>query len=138
MSIVNAIVKIAARPLPKAVSPRANATADYIVAGSFFVMAAVFWKRNKRASIGSLVCGGALLGGALLTDYPGGVRRAIGYPLHVSMDQGLAALAESMPGFMRFEDAAERHFFTIQSAAMMAIASLSDTQAAPRGWLSAA
>ena len=70
---------------------------DYAVAGSFLLMGALFWKRNRRAAIGSLLCGGATAAVSLLTDYPGGVRKVISYPMHGQIDTGLIAMTAAMP-----------------------------------------
>jgi hypothetical protein len=46
MPMLNSLVKVAAKPLPRIVSPEARAAVDYIVVGSFLAAADWFWRRN--------------------------------------------------------------------------------------------
>ena len=75
MALLQKGVALAAGRMPKMISPRVHSALDYAVAGSFLLMGALFWKRNRRAAIGSLLCGGATAAVSLLTDYPGGARK---------------------------------------------------------------
>ena len=70
-------LQMAAGRLPKVIKPQPHAIVDYAVAGSFMLMGALSWRRNKRAAVGSLICGGATAVNSLLTDYPGGMLRVI-------------------------------------------------------------
>jgi hypothetical protein len=79
MPILNSLVRMAMKPLPHMISPRAHAIFDYVAAGSMFASAAWLWPRNKRASVAPLICAGTELGVGMLTDYPGG--REESYPL---------------------------------------------------------
>ncbi len=118
MAVLNNVVKMAAKPLPNIISPQGHAVIDYLIAGAFLATAGLFWRRNKRAAVSSLVCAGANLGVALLTDYPGGVRRAIPFKTRQKLDLGLAAMTAAMPEFLNFKDEPERKFFTAQSVVM--------------------
>ncbi len=126
MPILNSVAKAVAKPLPKVISPKGHAIADYMTVGSFFMAAAVFWSRSKRAALGALVCGGAELAVSLLTDYPGGVKKVISFPLHGKIDMGLAAMAATMPEFMAFEDERETTFFRAQGVSITAVTSLTE------------
>jgi hypothetical protein len=64
------------------------------------------------------MCGSAHLGVTLLTDYPGGVRRAIPFETRRKLDLGLAAMTAAMPEFLNFEGEPERKFFTAQGVVM--------------------
>ncbi len=75
----------ASRRMPKVIGPATHAVLDYAVAGAFLFMAARFWKRNRRAAMGSLLCGGAAVAGNLLTDYPGGALELLDYGTHRKM-----------------------------------------------------
>lgn len=118
MAMLNNLVKMVARPLPNMISPRGHAVIDYLIAGAFLATAGIFWKRNKRAAVSSLVCGAAHLGVTLLTDYPGGVRPSIPFESRRKLDLGLAAMTAAMPEFLNFEDEPERKFFTAQGVVM--------------------
>lgn len=112
--------------MPKVVSPKGHAVADYATSALFLLGAALFWKRNKRASIASLLCGVAEAGVAMLTDYPGGVKPVISFPLHRKIDFGLSSMTAAMPTFIAFEDEKEKAFFRLQSALIVGVAALTD------------
>jgi hypothetical protein len=114
MPVLNTLVKVAAKPLPRVITPRAHAALDYVIAGSFFATAAWFWRRNKRAALASLVCGGARLAVSLLTDYPGGARKVIRFHTRREIDLGLAAMTATMPEFFAFQDEPQKNFFVLQ------------------------
>lgn len=115
-----------AQRLPKTISPKAHAKMDYALAASCFGMAAFFWRRNQRAAVSCLFCGVAGTLAALLTDYPGGVTKSVSLETHRTIDFGLAALAASVPGMMRFADEPEARFFRLSSLALATIAGLTD------------
>lgn len=120
MPMLNSLARIAAKPLPRIVSPKAQAIVDYTIAGSFFAAAGWFWRRNKRAAIAALVCGSAKLAVNLLTDYPGGVRKAINFHTRREIDLGIAAMTATMPDFLAFNDDPEKKFFTAEGALIAA------------------
>jgi len=119
MAMLNNIVKMALKPLPKVISPRSHAVLDYMVVGAFLATAGMFWRRNKRAAVSSLLCGGAQLGVTMLTDYPGGIRPSIRFSTRRKLDLGLAAMTAAMPEFLNFEGEPERKFFTAQGMGLM-------------------
>jgi len=114
MPILNSAVKMAVKPLPRMISPKAHSVIDYLMVGTFLAGAASYWRRNKRATIGALICGGAELAVCLLTDYPGGVRKVIHYQTRREIDLGLAAMTATMPEFLAFKNEPERRFFVTQ------------------------
>ena len=86
--------RMAAGKMPKVIDPTTHALLDYAVAGSFLLMGVLFWKRSKRAAIGSLFCCGATAANIMLTDYPGGTRKVVSYKSHGRIDAGLAGMHE--------------------------------------------
>jgi len=126
MPILEQATKWATNKMPKAINPTVHAIIDYGMAASFFAMAALFWKRNKRAAISCLVCGGADATISLLTDYPGGVTDAMSFETHGRIDFGMSGLISSMPNLLRFDDEKESAFFRVQGMAMAAVAGLTD------------
>jgi hypothetical protein len=126
MPILTGAVDQITRRFPKVVSPKAHAVVDYLTIGTFLVAGALFWRKNRRAAIGSLLCGGAELAVNLLTDYPGGHSRLISFPTHAKVDIGLAAVAATMPEFMDFAHEGERHFFSVQAGIITVAANLTD------------
>lgn len=126
MAMMNYVTRTVTKRLPKIISPRSHAIVDYITAGAFLIAAALFWRRNKRAALGALVCSGADLALSLLTDYPGGVANFISFPTHCKIDVGLAAMVAEMPRFMKFEDDKQKKFFTLQGGSIIGAANLTD------------
>lgn len=126
MPVLTSLANSITKPLPKLLSPKGHAIADYITIGAFAATAAVYWNRNKRAAIGALICAGAELVVNLLTDYPGGVADVISYRTHAKIDIGLAAMTATMPEFMAFPDDREKTFFTAQAVGITAVANLTD------------
>ncbi|MCI0349813.1 MAG: hypothetical protein L0Z53_10340 [Acidobacteriales bacterium] len=112
--------------LPTVISPRTHAIIDYATAAAFLTMGGVLWRRNRRAALASLLCGGAELLTSLLTDYPGGVAKAITFPAHGRIDAGLAAMTATMPTYFGFDDTAQSRFFRVQGIGMAAVAGLTD------------
>ncbi len=127
MPLLQKGVKMALGKMPKMIDPTTHAVLDYAVAGSFLIMGIVFWKRNKRAAIGSLLCGGAAAANIMFTDYPGsGSRKPISYNVHGHIDTGIAGMAAAMPRLLSFEDKKEAKFFEIEAISNTAIAALTD------------
>jgi len=119
-------VALAAARMPKKISPRVHSALDYAVAGSFLLAGAIFWKRNRRAAVGALLCGGATAALSLLTDYPGGVRKVIPYSIHGQMDGGLIAMTAAMPRLVNIENDREAKFFARQAVAKTAITAMTN------------
>lgn len=126
MPILHSLIKVAAKPIPAVISPKAHAIIDYVTVGVFLAGAARFWRRNKRAAIAAGVCGGAKLAVSMMTAYPGGVRRSIRFPHRREIDLGLAAMTATMPEFLGFKDEPQRKFFQIQGAVTTAVTELTD------------
>jgi len=126
MALMQRGVALAAGRMPKKISPRVHAALDYAIAGSFLLAGAVFWKRNRRAAVGALLCGGATAAVSLLTDYPGGVRKVIPYAMHGQIDTGLVAMTAAMPRLVNIEDDREAKFFSRQAVAKTAITAMTN------------
>jgi len=126
MALLQKGVALAAGRMPKMIGPRTHAALDYAVAGSFLLMGALYWKRNRRAAIGSLLCGGATAAVSLLTDYPGGARKVIPYAMHGQIDTGLIAMTAAMPKLVNIEGTREAKFFSRQAVAKTAITAMTN------------
>jgi hypothetical protein len=122
MALLNTVVKLAAKPIPRTISPKTHSVVDLITACTFLAGAGLFWRRNKRAAVAALICGSADLAIAVLTDYPGGTEKAIKYGAHYGIDLGLATMFATMPDFLTFNDEREKKFFLIQGAVKTALA----------------
>ena len=126
MALMQRGVALAAGRMPKMISPRVHSALDYAVAGSFLLFGALFWKRNRRAAVGSLLCGGATAAVSLLTDYSGRNGKPISYPVHGQIDTGLIAMTAAMPKLMSIEDKPAARFFSRQALAKTAITAMSN------------
>jgi hypothetical protein len=126
MPILDHAARWATNKMPKVIRPKAHAVMDYAVAASFVGMAAFFWRRNKRAAVGALVCGAAETITTLCTDYPGGVIKEISLETHGSIDFGLCGLVAGLPDVLRFSHEPEARFFRMQGLVLAAIAGLTD------------
>ena len=126
MPVVTAGANAVTKPLPRFMSPKAHAVADYLVIGSLLAAGVFFRRRSPRASLAAFICAGAELATNLLTDYPGGAARVISYETHGKIDIGLAAMMATMPEFLAFHDQDEKKFFLVEAGAVTAVANLTD------------
>jgi hypothetical protein len=112
---------------PKVISARTHAVIDYIHAGTNFVAAAMFWKRNRRAAVGALALGAGVLGNALMTDYPLGVFRVYSFKVHGLLDYGVAAASGLMPKITHTRPRRpEAKYFRAQGAGETGIAAITN------------
>ena len=128
MPALNSIAKMVAKPIPRVVTPKAHAMIDYASVGLFLGTAAWFWRRNRRAAVASIVCGGAELAIMLLTDYPGGIKKFISFRTHREMDYGLAAMVATIPETLAFKDDDVTKFFRAQGALITVLGELTDSR----------
>ena len=126
MPILNTATKVLVKPVPKFLSAKAHAVVDYMTVGSLLMSAAWLWPRNKRAALAALICGGAELALAVLTNYPGGMKKAISFHTHGEIDLGLAAMVATMPEFLAFKDDNEKKLFLAQGAIITAVRELTE------------
>ena len=132
MALLQKGVALAAGRMPKMISPRVHSALDYAVAGSFLLAGALFWKRHRRAAVGSLLCGGATAAVSLLTDYSGRNGKPISYSMHGQIDTGLIAMTAAMPKLMNIEGNRQARFFSRQALAKTAITAMSNFDRARR------
>src|ERR1051326_1304431 len=126
MPLLQKSMRMVGPRLPKLLSPKAHAVADYSTAAVFFIAAALFWKENKRAAIASLICGSAEAAVASLTDYPGGIKKAIDFRLHREIDFGLSNMTAVISEYLEFEKDREKAFFRMQSLVIAGAAAVTD------------
>jgi hypothetical protein len=133
MPLMQKGVSMLANRMPKIIKPTTHAVIDYVVAGTFFAMAAVFSRRgHKRATISAIACGAAATANSLMTDYPGGVFKVISFQNHGRIDMGLGALTAALPGMMGLNSDAEDRFFQGMAVAETAVTAMTDFDAMDR------
>ena len=111
---------------PKVISARTHAVIDYIHAGTNFLAAALFRRRNSRASGAAFALGVGVLANALMTDYELGVFRLYSFKVHGMLDYGVAATSAAMPALLGIQESAEARYFHAQGIGETAIAGISD------------
>ena len=126
MPVLSTVVDELTQKLPKIVSAHAHVAADYAIAGSFLAAGTWFWRRNREAAFGALICGGSALGLAVFTSYPGHKtghkKRLISFPAHRKFEVGLAAMIATMPEFVHFEKS--RRYFLTKAGILTAISNM--------------
>lgn len=134
MPLMQKGVAMMANRLPKVINPTTHAVIDYAVAGTFFIMAAIFWRRpeRKRAALSAVLCGTAATLNSLLTNYPGGVAKVMSFQNHGRVDMGLGALTAALPQMMDFADDAEGRFFQGMAVGETAVTAMTDFDAMDR------
>jgi hypothetical protein len=126
MPLLQTGINALTRRMPKVISPRTHAVIDYATAGSFLLTGALLWKRNKRASIGSMLCGIMEAQTAMITDFPGGLTPLISFETHGKIDAGFAGIVGMLPALLAFGDKPEAMFFRGQALAIAGVTGLTD------------
>ncbi len=126
MAILDTSVKALSNRLPKVISPKTHAIIDYASAGSFFLFGALMWKRNKRAAIGSMICGAAEANTMMMTDMPGGVYRVISPETHAKIDASFAGAVSMLPTLLGFGNDKAAWFFRAQGMNVAAVTGMTN------------
>ena len=126
MPLLQTGINVLTKRMPKVISPRTHAIIDYATAGSFLLTGALLWKRNKRAAVGSMLCGIMEAQTAMITDFPGGLTPLISFETHGKIDAGFAGLVGMMPNLLAFGDEPEAMFFRGQALAIASVTGMTD------------
>jgi hypothetical protein len=113
--------------MPKVISPKGHAIADYAMAAGAFAAAIAFFKANKKAAgVGALIAGAVEVLNPMITDFPGGVFKLISFPTHGRIDVGATTMVASLPKVMGLESGIETNFFYIHAAAAMGVVAMTN------------
>ena len=126
MPLLQSAVSLVADRLPETIDPKTHAILDYAMAATFITAGALFWRRHRRAAIGSFICGGTIAATSMLTDYQGGIADNISYDTHGKIDAGVAGLASAIPSAMFFRKDPQAKFFLAAGIAATAITALTN------------
>lgn len=127
MPILTKAADLATQRLPKFISPQVHRTADYAIMTGFAAAGMVYWKRNRRAAVASWLCAGSMLMLDLATHYDRTEKKGpLSFADHRRTELGMAAAFALVPGVLGIERTARTHF-TVQSAALIALANLTET-----------
>jgi len=126
MAMINKVTSAVTRRMPKMISPKGHELADFALTASFLLTGALFFGRNRRASMSALLCAGVGLALTLLTDFDGDGSKPVSFPMHGKVELGVAAMTAALPELMGFEESRERTAFLLQSGAITAVNNLTD------------
>ncbi len=132
MPLLQSAVSLVADRLPETIDPKTHAFLDYAMAGAFFTAGALFWRRHRRAAIGSFICGGTIAATSILTDYHGGIADKVSYDTHGKIDAGVAGLASAIPSAMFFRKDPQAKFFLAAGIAATVITALTNFSSGQR------
>jgi hypothetical protein len=124
MPLVTKAVETVGSRLPKVISPKAHAIFDYVQMGAFIVMGALFWKKNKRASVAALCCAATEVTNILLTDYPGGISQVFSFETHGKIDCAMAGAIASLPNLLGFGSEPQAKHFRIRGGVMAGVTAI--------------
>ncbi len=120
--------------IPGVIDAKAHSVIDYVHVVTNFAVAALLWKKNRKAAYAAAGLGAGVLLNTLMTDYPLGVFRVWSFRTHGIQDYGGAAASAALPTLLGFADRPEAWFFHIQGAAETGIAALSDYSDRTKHW----
>ena len=123
MPLLTKTTDFATRRLPKVISPGAHKVADYAMMSGFALAGLVYWKRDRRAAIASLLCGGSMLALTLATQYDGERGHRMSFSEHRRTELGMAAAFSLIPKVLQTGKMAKTHFL-VQAAALTAIGNM--------------
>ena len=132
MPLLQSAVSLVADRMPETIEPKAHAILDYAMAGAFITAGALFWRRHRRAAIGSFICGGTIAATSMLTDYQGGLADKVSYDTHGKIDAGVAGLASAIPSAMFFRKDPQAKFFLAAGIAATVITALTNYTSSQR------
>jgi len=114
--------------MPKVIDPPTHAALDYLTTSAFLVMAGLFWKSHKRASVAAMVNAGMVLGMSMLTDYPGGLKK-ISFRQHGKGDVLQMLTAAGIPNLLGFGNSGAALPFRLQALNEALVISTTDFNA---------
>jgi hypothetical protein len=117
-------------PNGKIISPAQHAVLDYGVAATFFAFGFSMRSHHRPAAALAFVNGAMVLGMSMLTDYPGGVFRALSFRTHRTGDIVQAVLAGLGPILFGFGNDPEAKYFYGQAASEAGVIAATDWDAA--------
>lgn len=112
--------------LPKVISPQTHGIIDYCHAAFFATMAAIWWKRNRRAAFAAATTSAFVLTESLLTDYKWGVADVIPFSVHGQIDGAFSAASLGVPKTFGFEGTGAASIFQANAFVEAVVVGLTD------------
>jgi len=127
MSWIQTFSGLAIKRLPKVMSPKGHAIADYAMAAGAFIAAAAFFRSNRKtAGVAALVAGTIQTVNPLITDFPGGAFKVISFPAHGRIDATATGIIASLPQLIGFANEPESRFFLLHAGVATAVIAMTD------------
>jgi hypothetical protein len=120
----SAAADVLTRRLPKVISGNSHLAIDYTLAGSLLAAGTWYWRQNRKAAVGALICSASSLGLTLLTTYPGRTSRFVSFPTHGKIETALAAMIATMPELLHFEEQREKRYFVVTAGILTVVSNL--------------
>jgi hypothetical protein len=119
------------RAVPKVIGPAGHAVADYGTVATLMGLGMRLRDRNSRASAFAFANAGMVMLSSLMTNYPGGVVRAMSFKTHGLVDVMQAGMLAAGPALLGFAGTQEARLFYGQAALELAVVSATDWNALP-------
>lgn len=127
MNWIQTFSGLATRSLPKVMTPKGHAIADYAMAAAAFIAAVAFFRSNRKtAGVAALVAGTIQTVNPLITDFPGGAFKVIDFPTHGRIDVTATGVMASLPQLMGFAHEPESQFFLLHAGVATAVIGMTD------------
>lgn len=126
MTWLESISTAAIDRMPSKISARNHAKIDYALAAITAGFAIYCLQRNKTAAVAGLIAAAAGITTVAMTGVPGGLAKAISFPLHGRIEMGNSAILASMPRLMGFAGTSESKFFYGMAAAVSMVIAATD------------
>ena len=129
MDILDEVEKVVESPRAKkikVISPKMHGFIDYGHATFFLTMGAIWWKKNKPASIAALSTGAFVLVQSLLTDYPLGAKPVMSFETHGKLDAAFASGSWALPRLLGFAGTPEAMVFEGNSIVEGTVVAMTD------------
>jgi len=132
MNWIQTFSGLATKRLPKVMSPKSHAIADYALAAGAFIAAIAFFRSNRKAAgVAALVAGTIQTVNPLITDFPGGAFKVIDFPTHGRIDAASTGMIASLPQLIGFAQEPESRFFLLHASVATAVIAMTDFERAP-------
>jgi hypothetical protein len=116
--------------IPKILDARGHAIMDYVTAGTFLALGVALRRRHTAASTLAFVHGASVLLASMLTDYPGGLWKALDFRTHRTLDMMQVSLMGAGPSLLGFAADPEARLFRGQAVLESGVVSATDWESA--------
>jgi hypothetical protein len=112
--------------IPQILDARGHAVMDYVTAGTFLALGVALRRRHTAASALALVHGASVLLVSMLTNYPGGLWKALDFRTHRALDMMQVGLMGAGPSLFGFAGDPEARLFHGQAVLESGVVAATD------------